>query len=212
MASRSPTVLTPLAKSSPAPNTPGVKETPPLTTTTADTSQPVPFPPPQTFDILPPLHSLLLRLLSPQTNNERPGDDTSGTAGPSGQPGQQSQSATQPQSSSTGNEHTGGTLPTVSLTGPGSASATAEIAALSSSAPPPLDIKHLPTEASSIKIRIQKAQAVVESLPDVDRSVVDQEKEIAQLEERIARLTSVLSDLGKRANMGSSGMQAIQAP
>jgi predicted nucleic acid-binding Zn-ribbon protein len=75
-----------------------------------------------------------------------------------------------------------------------------------------LDIKHLPTEASSIKIRIQKAQAVVESLPDVDRSVADQEKEIAQLEERIARLTSVLSDFGKRANMGSSGMQATQAP
>ncbi|KAL4897786.1 RNA polymerase II transcription mediator complex subunit 9-domain-containing protein [Aspergillus ambiguus] len=210
MASRSPTILTPLVKSSPAPNTPGVKEPAPLTT-----PQPVPFPPPQTFDILPPLHGLLLRLLTPHSNNEgashdvRPTDDTAGPTVP-GSSGQQQSS--QQQSSSTGNDNSGGVLPTVSSAGPGSASAAAEIAALSSSAPPPLDIKHLPTEASSIKIRIQKAQAVVESLPDVDRSVAEQDKEIAQLEERIARLNSVLSEFGKRAHLGRSGMQVNQTP
>lgn len=80
----------------------------------------------------------------------------------------------------------------------------AEIAALSSNAPPPLDIKDLPTEASSIKIRIQKAQAVVEGLPDVQRSVAEQDQEIDELEDRIAKLQSVISDFGRRAGQTSS--------
>jgi hypothetical protein len=61
----------------------------------------------------------------------------------------------------------------------------------------------LPTEASSIKIRIQKAHAVVESLPDIGRSVAEQEQEIEELEDRIARLNAVLSDFGKRAETGA---------
>ena len=102
-------------------------------------------------------------------------------------------------------------MPTVSSAAPGSASAAAEIAALSSNAPPPLDIKDLPTEASSIKIRIQKAQAVVESLPDVQRSVVEQEREIKELEHRISRLKSVISDFGRRADSAKTEKTAIEA-
>ncbi|KAF9884049.1 hypothetical protein FE257_002334 [Aspergillus nanangensis] len=229
MASRTPTVLTPLPKSSPAPNTPFVKDLIAASATTPSPEQqqeqhPVPFPPPQTFDILPPLHGLLLRLLAPQTNNEgvsngvRPTDDPAGPTSSAAGPGQsQSQSQQQQptphpqQPPSTANENNAAGLPTVSSAAPGSASAAAEIAALSSNAPPPLDVKNLPTEASSIKIRIQKAHAVVESLPDVHRSVSEQETEIRELEDRIARLKSVISDFGRRADSGSSEMHAIQA-
>ncbi|GAQ04511.1 hypothetical protein ALT_1832 [Aspergillus lentulus] len=167
MASRSPTAATPLRKPSSAPETPMVGEP----TNTAP--QPVPFPPPQTFDIIPPLHGLLLRLLSAQTAGEG-GSRTAGEAGgeaPSGSsgPGQGAQQQT-------------------SATGSGLA---------------PLTAKNLPTEASSIKIRIQKAHAVVESLPDIGRSVAEQEKEIEELENRIARLNAVISDFGKRADTGA---------
>jgi hypothetical protein len=71
--------------------------------------------------------------------------------------------------------------------------------AIDPNAPPPLDVKDLPTETHSVKIRIQKARAVVEGLPDVQRSVEEQEDEISELEDRVARLRSVISDFGTRA-------------
>ncbi|KAH8424010.1 RNA polymerase II mediator complex middle subunit MED9 [Aspergillus melleus] len=210
MASRSPTVVTPLPKSSVAPETPLVKEP-------ATAPQPVPFPPPQTFDIIPPLHGLLLRLLPSETNPGRvsngvgPSEDPTGAAGPSAAsstPAGAAQSQQQSQSGP-GND---GALPSVSSGAPVSAAAAAEIAALSSNAPPPLDIKNLPTEVSSIKIRVQKAQAVVEGLPDVDRSVADQEAEIEELEDRIARLKSVIADFGRRAAPQHSKKPKNKAP
>ncbi|KAE8338515.1 RNA polymerase II transcription mediator complex subunit 9-domain-containing protein [Aspergillus arachidicola] len=212
MASRSPAALTPLPKLSSAPQTPIVRDT---TAAPSTVPQPVPFPPPQTFDIIPPLHGLLLRLLSPQTNTEGVSNDTRAAEDPAAATaptGATSTAAVQPQphpqqqQSTAGNQNSDGhgVMPTVSSAAPGSASAAAEIAALSSNAPPPLDIKDLPTEASSIKIRIQKAQAVVESLPDVHRSVVEQEKEIKELEHRISRLKSVISDFGRRADLSKT--------
>lgn len=74
-----------------------------------------------------------------------------------------------------------------------------EVPVLDPSAHPPLDVKNLPTETSSVRIRIQKARTVVEGLPDVHRSVDDQQREIAELEERVRRLRSVISDFGTRA-------------
>lgn len=203
MSSRSPTAVTPLPRTSSVPQTP-FKES----TTAPD--QPVPFPPPQTFDILPPLHSLLLRLLAPQTNTEGPsdsvrvGDDATGQVPPSGPssaaPGQsqnqqQQQSLGGDQGNNTSNEPQTGP-PSAA---PGPASVAAGIVALGPNAPAPLDVKDLPTEASSIKIRIQKAQTVVEGLPDINRSVEEQEDEIAELETRIAKLKSAISEFGKRA-------------
>ncbi|KAI9929228.1 hypothetical protein ASPWEDRAFT_168932 [Aspergillus wentii DTO 134E9] len=213
MASRSPTAVTPLPKPTSAPETP-LKET---TTTTAP--QAVPFPPPQTFDIIPPLHGLLIRLLSPQTNTEdssgsaRAGGDTTGVTGPgpSSSAPTQSQSQQQQQSSG-GNGNNGSSHAVPSSSAPGPTSVTAEIAALGSNAPPPLDIKDLPTEASSIKIRIQKAHNVVSNLPDVERSVAEQETEIEELEDRIARLQSVISDFGKRAGAEGSKRTIMDQP
>ncbi|KAI9043749.1 RNA polymerase II mediator complex middle subunit MED9 [Aspergillus affinis] len=211
MASRSPTVVTPLPKSSVAPETPLVKEP-------ATAPQPVPFPPPQTFDIIPPLHGLLLRLLPSETNTGGvsngvgPSEHPTGAAGPSATsstPAGAAQSQQQQSQAGPGND---GALPSVSSGVPVSAAAAAEIAALSSNAPPPLDIKSLPTEISSIKIRVQKAQAVVEGLPDVDRSVADQEAEIEELEDRIARLKSVIADFGKRAAPQHSRKPKNKAP
>ncbi|KAL4779577.1 RNA polymerase II transcription mediator complex subunit 9-domain-containing protein [Aspergillus varians] len=185
MASRSPTAVTPGPKSS-APESPVNSDSP-------TTPQAVHFPPPQTFDFIPPLHGLILRLLSPQTNGEGAANaGTDGAAGPD-----QAQSQQQQSTSAVGNDNNNAEL----LANPNTAAA--EIAALGSTLPPPLDVKHLPTEVSSIKIRIQKAQAMVEGLPDVDRTVAEQEKEIHDLEERIARLKSVISDFGRRANTTS---------
>lgn len=193
MASRSPTAVTPLPKLSSAPETPA-----PARETT--TPQAVPFPPPQTFDIIPPLHGLLLRLLSPSTGasgHPRTAGDVTGATGPSGSSatGAASSQPQQQQQQSGGNNNIS------------SASVAAEIAALGSNAPPPLDIKDLPTEASSIKIRIQKAQGVVEGLPDIQRSVTEQDQEIEELEDRIARLQSVISEFGRRAGKASSSRQ-----
>jgi hypothetical protein len=68
-----------------------------------------------------------------------------------------------------------------------------------SSGPPSLDAKDLLTASSSIKIRIQKARAVVLGLPDISRSVEEQEVEIRELEEKIGRLKAVVRDFGRRA-------------
>ncbi|KAJ0426300.1 RNA polymerase II transcription mediator complex subunit 9-domain-containing protein [Aspergillus carlsbadensis] len=199
MSSRSPTAITPGPKSS-APDTPVVRDAP-------TTPQVVPFPPPQTFDFIPPLHGLILRLLSPQTNGEGAtsgqgaGNDESG-------PGQ-GQSQPQP-TPGVGNDNSSAELlRAVSSSAPGptsaAAAAAADIAALGSNLSPILDIKSLPKEVSSIKIRTQKARAVVEDLPDVDRTVTEQEMEIQELEDRIMRLKSVISDFGRRASSAIAG-------
>lgn len=72
MASRSPTAVTPLPKVA-------APEEDAMSTTTAP--QAVPFPPPQTFDIIPPLHNLLLRLLAP-SNNVADASHHTGARGP----------------------------------------------------------------------------------------------------------------------------------
>lgn len=48
-----------------------------------------------------------------------------------------------------------------------------------------------------MKIRIQKAKNAVEELPDIDRTVAEQEEEIAYLERRIDRLNEVIGDFGR---------------
>lgn len=150
---------------------------------------------------------MILRLLSPQANGEgaaNAGNDAAPGADPSQAQHQQPTSAVGNDNNNT--ELLGG----VSTSGPGPTSAAAEIAAFGSNLPPQLDAKNLPTEVSSIKIRIQKAQGVVESLPDVDRTVGEQEREIHDLEDKISRLKSVISDFGRRAN--NTGSEKAKAP
>lgn len=50
-----------------------------------------------------------------------------------------------------------------------------------------LDLKDVDHESSHIRLKMEKARAMVASLPDVDRSLEDQKKEIQELEEQIER-------------------------
>ncbi|KAJ5513995.1 hypothetical protein N7463_003547 [Penicillium fimorum] len=180
MASLSPPVGTPLLKS-PMPETPFKDASTPV-------PQTVPFPSPQTFEIIPPLHGILSRLLSKGQqpgSSDVPGDTT-------GDPGASQTQAQQAPTSIPNGGHNGNNT---------SSHAVPEVSVLGSSARPPLDVKTLPTETSSVRIRIQKARTVVEGLPDVHRSVDDQQREIAELEDRVRRLRSVISDFGNRAGM-----------
>lgn len=68
---------------------------------------------------------------------------------------------------------------------------------LDPSNPPSLSPKDLATEAGLIKLKIQKAKASIESLPDIDRSTEEQEAEIRELEERIRLLRSVRRDIAQ---------------
>lgn len=185
MASRSPTATTPLPKSSTAP------ESPTKDANVTPAAEIVPFPPPQTFEIVPQLHGILLRLLSqkpsPNVTVGGAGDGTEapGTSGETQPDGQQS-------SSNIAVGENNGSQPVT------------DAAALDPTAHPPLDVKDLPTETHSVKIRIQKARAAVEGLPDIERSVEEQQHEISELEDRIARLRSVISDFGTRAGQDSA--------
>jgi hypothetical protein len=64
----------------------------------------------------------------------------------------------------------------------------------------PLAPKDLPEEVlKSIKSKIRAAMRAVEAMPDVDRSIGEQEEEIRILEERVAKQRAVLRDLGNSA-------------
>jgi hypothetical protein len=66
----------------------------------------------------------------------------------------------------------------------------------------PLTIKDIPTATDEIKHKLQKARMQVKDLPDMDRSISEQEDEIAELEGKIRRQREVLErlrDVGIRA-------------
>ncbi|KAJ5239587.1 Mediator complex subunit Med9 [Penicillium chermesinum] len=180
MTSRSPTVATPLPKSSTAPESPSKDA--------STTPQTVPFPSPETFEIIPPLHGILLRLLTEKGPSNGAGGASEGAAG-----------AIEPTDTPTHSQPGSSNLPGGGNQEPTASQAVSDIPALGSNANQPLNVKDLPIVTSSVKIRIQKARAVVEGLPDVHRSVEDQQKEIAELEDRVGRLRSVIADFGERA-------------
>jgi hypothetical protein len=108
--------------------------------------EPAQLPPPQTFDILPPLHELLARI--DHASND---------------PMQ---------------------------------AATSEDDVVTYSELPPLEPKDLPNEVIAIKSRIRRALRELEKLPDMDRSVEDQEAEIKKLEQKAGKQKEVLQKLG----------------
>ncbi|KAI9799186.1 MAG: hypothetical protein M1833_004226 [Piccolia ochrophora] len=67
-----------------------------------------------------------------------------------------------------------------------------------STAEPPLEPHQLATEASALKIRLSKARAAVEALPDMGRSIEEQELEKRELQDRIRQQQDVLSALRTR--------------
>lgn len=63
----------------------------------------------------------------------------------------------------------------------------------------PLEPKELPTEVLQIKAKIRKATKVLEKLPDMERTVGEQNEEIEALEDRIKRQREMLAKLGQLA-------------
>jgi hypothetical protein len=117
------------------------------------------LPPPQTFEILPPLHELLARVDAHQ--NQLPAID-----------------------------HTGDLLTLENAPGDlGSAYAELE----------PLNPKDLPTAALEIKSRIRNALREIGMLPDIDRSIEQQEQDIGDLEKKIEKQKAVLQQLAEVA-------------
>lgn len=60
---------------------------------------------------------------------------------------------------------------------------------------PSLSPKDLATEVATIKLKIQKARTAVEGLPDIDRTIEEQEAEIRELKGRIRLLRSIRSEI-----------------
>ncbi|RDW73827.1 hypothetical protein BP5796_07269 [Coleophoma crateriformis] len=75
-----------------------------------------------------------------------------------------------------------------------------------------IPIKDIPAATDSLKHKIQKARAQVTQLPDMQRSVAEQELELRELEERIKSQRAVLDGLraaglaakAERMNQGDS--------
>lgn len=60
-------------------------------------------------------------------------------------------------------------------------------------------MKNLASEAQKLRNKIQRAQRAVMALPDIDRTIEDQEDEIQDLEARIVGLKAALQGLGQPA-------------
>jgi small-conductance mechanosensitive channel len=61
----------------------------------------------------------------------------------------------------------------------------------------PLTIKDIPAATDQVKHRLQRARVSVKELPDLDRSLAEQEEEIRELKEKIQRQKDVLKNLAK---------------
>ncbi|KAK5225345.1 hypothetical protein LTR47_009407 [Exophiala xenobiotica] len=140
-----------------------------------------PFPPPSTFSILPDIYLLIARLNILQQATTQTGS----SQGESSSQSQQQQSQTQ----------TSATQPPPHLQTGG----------------PALEIKDLPSQVYGIKQRITKAKAAVQVLPDVERSVEEQEREIRELQRTAGLLRGRLVKLaGIAAESGDAVMKGVE--
>ncbi len=62
-----------------------------------------------------------------------------------------------------------------------------------------MEVKDLPTLTYAIKQKIVRAKAAVQSLPDIERSIAEQEEEMRVLEGRVRGLRGRLGELGEIA-------------
>jgi hypothetical protein len=132
-----------------------------------------PLPPPSTFSILPDIYILLARL------NLLHQSQLNGHS----QPSQTQASSTQHLPSQTqSSATTGSQIPPSILNG----------ATL-------LELKDLPGQIYPLKQKLARARAAVEELPDVERTVEEQEVEIQRLEAMVKALRTRLGGLGEIA-------------
>ncbi|KAE8449968.1 hypothetical protein EG329_007107 [Mollisiaceae sp. DMI_Dod_QoI] len=59
----------------------------------------------------------------------------------------------------------------------------------------PLTVKEIPLAADKIKSKLQTARLQVKQLPDMERSVSEQEQEIRELEDKISKQRAALAQL-----------------
>ncbi|EXJ60127.1 hypothetical protein A1O7_04279 [Cladophialophora yegresii CBS 114405] len=134
-----------------------------------------PLPPPSTFSILPDIYILLARLNllhQPQLN---------GHSQSQSQSSQTQTSSTQhlPSQTHSAATVTGSQIPASILNG----------ASL-------LELKDLPGQIYPLRQKLARARAAVEELPDVERTVEEQEAEIRKLEAMVRALKTRLGALG----------------
>ncbi|TKA32157.1 hypothetical protein B0A50_01405 [Salinomyces thailandicus] len=70
----------------------------------------------------------------------------------------------------------------------------------------PLDPKDLPTAVLPLKTLMRKGLREVEKLPDIERSVEEQETEIQELEDRIRRQRAAMTGLAESAKRALEGL------
>ncbi|OAG38793.1 hypothetical protein AYO21_06988 [Fonsecaea monophora] len=198
-----------------------------------------PFPSPSTFSFLPDIWLLLVRLdlLNPERQHLRPLTEAQTQAQTNGhqqsttnqtqQPlsvslsissSQQGQQASQNPPSTTPSQQSQA-LPPPPLPGAGAA-ATAPTTTTTTGAAatttlfygaPLLDLKDLPAQVYPLKQRLAKARAAVTALPDMDRTVAEQEDEIRRLERMIKGLKGRLARLGEvAAEAGSEQVRDVE--
>ncbi|KAG9780455.1 hypothetical protein KCU88_g3769, partial [Aureobasidium melanogenum] len=139
-----------------------------------------PFPSPSTFSILPDIYLLIARL-----NILHQNPPSTSTSDPT-----QSQTQTQAQSQSQSQTQLSATSNVV-----GAQTQTQQESSSNQTAPPhhlltdtPLDLKDLPAQIYPIKQKLVKARAAVTALPDIERTVEEQEEEIRDLERTVGLL------------------------
>jgi predicted RNase H-like nuclease (RuvC/YqgF family) len=80
----------------------------------------------------------------------------------------------------------------------------------------PLTIKDIPAATDQLKHKLQRARAQAKELPDIDRSIAEQQQEIQELEARIAEQRDVLESLRQasmaavRGGQGGSSSDAME--
>lgn len=78
---------------------------------------------------------------------------------------------------------------------------------LAASGTGPLTIKDIPAATDQLKHKLQRARAQVKELPDIDRSIADQEEEIRELEERITKQKAAIESLRQASIAAAKGGQ-----
>ncbi|EXJ94783.1 hypothetical protein A1O1_03181 [Capronia coronata CBS 617.96] len=187
-----------------------------------------PFPAPSTFSILPDIYLLIARLnilqhppnpTSTSISDPASTQQVSSTSQAQTQTQTQTQPQVESQTQSLSQPHQPTSDATSTLQQSQSLSQT-QSASLSFSVPssqipllqtgPPVDLKELPAQVYPIKQKLVKARAAVTALPDIERSVDEQEQEIRELERTVGLLKKRLGLLasvatGMATAPGSSG-------
>ncbi|KAI9881960.1 MAG: hypothetical protein M1823_006327 [Watsoniomyces obsoletus] len=71
----------------------------------------------------------------------------------------------------------------------------------------PLEPQQLPLEATALKSKLQKARAAVEKLPDMDRTIEQQQREMDEMEEMIRQQRQMLELLASKARAASQSQR-----